>query len=127
MSSTLLLNTCMHFKLSIFMLFDIFFATPKIPVTCPLLWKGRGYPTPGIFRCRLCINLDDQTSTITYIFLLASTPISWCCWKQNLISWLSCEFEYRSLAHCREVVWNRRLLHELGLDMNAFATIMYDN
>ncbi len=127
MSSTLLVGTCMHLKLNIFMLFNRWFVTSKnTHHLASSLERGR-ISNSRDFWCRLCINLNDQTSTTTYIFLLGSTPISWCCWKQNLVSLLSCEFEYQSLANCCEVVWIHRLLYELGLDMNVPTTIMCDN
>jgi hypothetical protein len=44
---------------------------------------GEGEDTQllGLPDANYAFDLNDQTSTTTYIFLLGSTPISWCCWK----------------------------------------------
>jgi hypothetical protein len=126
---TLSIDTCKHLKLSIFMPFEIFFCYIQKYLSLGFFF-GKGEDTQfwGFFNVDYTFDLDDWTSTTTYSFLLGSTPISWCCLKQNSVSWLSCEFEYWLLANCCcEDVWIHWLLHELGIDMNALTTIMCHN
>jgi hypothetical protein len=125
MSSTSLVNTCRHLKLNIFMPFDKFFTTSKNTHHLAFSLARGKIPNFGDFsNANYVFDLNDWTSTTTNIFHLGSTHISWCCWKQNSISLLSCECEYWSLAnYCCEYVWIHRLLHELGLNMSAQSCV----
>ncbi len=74
--------------------------------------KGEDIQLWGLFDVDYAFDLNNQTFTTAYIFLFSSTPISWCCWKQNSISRSWCESKYRSLTtSCCEAIWICQLLH----------------
>jgi hypothetical protein len=73
-------------------------------------------------------DVNDRKSTSGYVFLLAGGAISWSSKKQSSVALSSTEAEYIAGAHAaKELVWLRRLLSELGLELNAATTLLMDN
>uniref|UniRef100_A0A3Q7FH00 Reverse transcriptase Ty1/copia-type domain-containing protein n=1 Tax=Solanum lycopersicum TaxID=4081 RepID=A0A3Q7FH00_SOLLC len=61
---------------------------------------------------------NSRRSTTGWCMMLGSCMISWKCKKQSQKSKSSTEAEYRSMfAACSEIIWLRRLLSELGIEM----------
>jgi hypothetical protein len=58
---------------------------------------------------------DDQKSTIGYVFILGSIPISWACKKQHTISLSSTKVEYRVAVNAsQETLWLQQILSKFG-------------
>jgi histone deacetylase 1/2 len=73
-------------------------------------------------------NLDDRSSTSTYICFLGDTPISWKSNKQRAIARSSTEVEYRALANAAsETQWLQILFTELGLSFPQPPMLLCDN
>jgi len=71
---------------------------------------------------------DSRRSTTGWCMMLGSCMISWKCKKQSWTSKSSTEAEYRSMsAACSEIIWLRRLLSELGIEMKGSTTLYGDN
>ncbi|CAL1362597.1 unnamed protein product [Linum trigynum] len=73
-------------------------------------------------------NLDDRSSTSSYLVYLGSTLISWRSQKQRTVARSSTEAEYRAIANATaELEWVRNLLHELHHPLAAAPTVYSDN
>jgi hypothetical protein len=73
-------------------------------------------------------NIDDRTSTSTYITFLGCNPISWRSTKQRAVARSSTEAEYRALANgASETLWLLALLHELGFPLTVPPSLLCDN
>ncbi len=73
-------------------------------------------------------NIDDHTSTKTYIFVLGFTLISWSSKKQSTTSHFDCKSKYHALANCTcELLWLCRLLEEIGCIMHGPTLLGMDN
>ncbi|XP_050909230.1 secreted RxLR effector protein 161-like [Lathyrus oleraceus] len=48
----------------------------------------------GYIDSNWCGDKDDRKSTVGYIFMFGSTPISWCSKKEPVVALSSCEAEY---------------------------------
>ncbi|WMV29133.1 hypothetical protein MTR67_022518 [Solanum verrucosum] len=71
---------------------------------------------------------DSKQSTTGWCMMLGSYMISWKCKKQSRTSKSSTEAEYRSMsAACSEIIWLRRLLSKLGIEMKGSTTLYGDN
>jgi hypothetical protein len=65
-------------------------------------------------------DLESRRSTTGYLVLLSGTAISWNSRVQKTIALSSTEAEYMSLSDtCRQLVWMRSFLKELGMPVNA--------
>lgn len=63
-----------------------------------------------------------------YFVQLGETPISWKTKKQPTVSRSSAEAEYRAMAFLsQELVWLKRLLHDLGVSHEQPMSIFSDN
>ncbi|CAI7885636.1 unnamed protein product [Closterium sp. NIES-54] len=70
----------------------------------------------------------DGTSIRGYVCLFGGGAVSWCSKKQNEVGLSSCETEYMALHHgVKEVVWQRRLLEEIGVCQKEPTVILCDN
>lgn len=68
---------------------------------------------------------DSRRSVSGYLVLLGDRPISWKSKKQETVSLSSAEAEYRSIRKVvGELVWLRRLLHELTIPCSD-PTLVY--
>ena len=73
-------------------------------------------------------DLEDRRSVTGYVFVLNNAPISWCSQKQATVALSTQEAEYMSLSSaCRELVWLRAVLAELGVVYNVGVTLYNDN
>lgn len=73
---------------------------------------------------------DTQTrkSTSGYIFKMCQGPISWCAQKQSVVALSSTEAEYIAAATaCREAVWLRQLLSDIGHPCARPTVLQMDN
>ena len=73
-------------------------------------------------------NLDDRTSTKTFLIFLSANPISWSSTKQRIVARSSIEAEYRViLASTTELKWMKSLLSELLVPVQLSHTFFSDN
>ena len=73
-------------------------------------------------------NQDSYKSTIVFVLFLGGNPISWCSKKQKMVARSSIEVEYRAVASITaKVTWVSHLRFELGITLQQFPTIYYDN
>ena len=68
-------------------------------------------------------NVDDRTSTSTYISFLGSNPNSWSSKKQRVVARSTTEAEYWALANvASETMWLSTLLKELAFPVTESVT-----
>ena len=73
-------------------------------------------------------DVDTRRSTSGYVFQIGSGTVSWSSRKQQTVAKSSTEAEYVALSSAtQEAVWLRRLMKDLGRQMDAPATIYEDN
>ena len=74
---------------------------------------------------------EDQTDRKSHSGFFCSVnggAISWYCRKQQLVSTSSCEAEYIALSEAsKEIVWIKRLAHELSIDTPKTITLFTDS
>ena len=70
----------------------------------------------------------DRRSTSGYVFSIGSAAVSWSSKKQPTVALSSTEAEYRgaALAAC-EIAWLRKLLSDLGHNVQEPVTLYCDN
>ncbi|GJV23640.1 zinc finger, CCHC-type containing protein [Tanacetum coccineum] len=77
-----------------------------------------GFPSvlEGYSDASWITNLEDRTSTISWVFLLGRCAISWASKKQTCITDSTMEAEFVALAAAgKEVEWLRNLIYEIQL------------
>ena len=73
-------------------------------------------------------DVDTRRSTSGYVFQIGSGTVSWSSRKQQTVAKSSTEAEYVALSSATwEAVWLRRLMKDLGRQMDAPTTIYEDN
>ena len=73
-------------------------------------------------------DIVTRRSTSGYVFQLGQSTISWCSKRQQTVAKSSTEAEYVALSIAsQEVIWLRRLLSDLKVDMSAATEMMEDN
>ena len=73
-------------------------------------------------------DINTRRSTSGYAFQLGNSTITWSCRKQATVAKSSTEAEYVALSMAtQEAVWLRRLLHDIGVDIQLPTTIFEDN
>jgi hypothetical protein len=71
---------------------------------------------------------NDQKSTIGYVFVIASGPVSWRSHKQTTITLLTMEAEYMALSDAsRETIARSTLYDELTINTSSPPTLFSDN
>lgn len=71
---------------------------------------------------------SDRKSNSGYLFQLGKATICWASRKQTSVSLSSMEAEYMALSEaCRELVWLRQLLEEIGAPQQKPTTVLEDN
>lgn len=69
----------------------------------------------------------DRKSNTGYLFLLGEASISWASRKQSSVSLSSMEAEYIAVSEaCKELVWLRRILDEMGA-RQCGPTVLYED
>jgi len=72
-------------------------------------------------------NVDDRTSTSTYLIFFGGNPISWTSKKQRSVARSSTEAEYRAVATgATELMWLLKLLQELRVPIQQPPRILCD-
>lgn len=73
-------------------------------------------------------DVEDRKPMGGYAVFLGDGTISWSSKKQSVVALSSTESEYITLSEAtRELLWTRRFLHELGLDIKSPMTVYQDN
>jgi hypothetical protein len=71
---------------------------------------------------------NDRKSNSGFVFLVNGAAVSWACRKQTCVSISTMEAEYVALTEaCKEVVWLRLLMADLGETQTAPTVIFEDN
>ncbi len=71
---------------------------------------------------------QDRTSTSGYLYKLAGGPVSWKSQRQGCVALSTAEAEYMALScAAQETIWLRRLLFELGCELEGPTVLMEDN
>eukprot|EP00253_Pinus_taeda_P031471 PITA_31471 len=71
---------------------------------------------------------NDRKSTVSYVFILGSGPITWAFKKQGAISLSSVEAEYRGVVEAsKEALWLHQILSEFGSQQQHPTTLWCDN
>lgn len=73
-------------------------------------------------------NITDRKSVSGYVFKVYSSTVSWATRKQTSVALSSAEAEYMALSVAvTEAIWLRRLLVDLGVNMNGATVLHEDN
>jgi hypothetical protein len=89
--------------------------------------KGSGDNMIGYSDADWAGSHDDRHSTTGNVFLLSGGAISWLSRKQATVALSTSEAEYVAMScAAQEIIWLRRLLGELGLDVGE-STILYED
>ncbi len=73
-------------------------------------------------------DIITRRSTSGYVFQLGQSTISWCSKRQQTVAKSSTEAEYVALSIAvQEVIWLRRMLSDLCVDVSAATVMMEDN
>ena len=73
-------------------------------------------------------DIVTRRSVSGYVFQLGQSTISWCSKRQQTVAKSSTEAEYVALSIAtQEVIWLRRLLSDLGVDISTPTEMMEDN
>jgi hypothetical protein len=73
-------------------------------------------------------DVNDRKSMSGFVFMLGGAAVSWSSKKQTSVALSSTEAEYIAAAHAtKEVIWLRRLLTDLGLDLDSPTTLHVNN
>src|SRR6202050_771508 len=71
-------------------------------------------------------DIDCRRSILGYVFLLGDSVISWSSKQQPTVAASATEGEYMSGSHSsRQGLWLRRMLIEIGLELNNISTTIY--
>ena len=80
-----------------------------------LCYRGSQYVVRGYVDSDFAGDLDKRKSTTGYVFTLAGGAVSWLSKLQSVVALSTTEAEYMAATQaCKEAVWIRRLLEELG-------------
>ena len=98
--------------------------------TCDLSLRycGNNMNLVGLCDATWGEDLDDRKSVSGFVFLLNGAPVAWSTQKQPTVALSTQEAEYMSMsAACRELVWLRSLLKELGFPQQHPTKLYVDN
>ena len=88
----------------------------------------RGTELLGYVDADWASDVNDRKSTSGFVFMLGVAAISWGSKKQTSVALSSTEAEYIAAAHAaKEAIWLRRLLTELGENLEFSTTLFVDN
>ncbi|CAN6710086.1 unnamed protein product [Malus baccata var. baccata] len=94
-----------------------------------ILYKNSGHlRIEGFTDADWAGDVTDRRSTSGYFTFVGGNLVTWRSKKQNVVSRLSAEFEFRGMAHeiC-EVLWLRKLLDGLGFKVKEATSLYCDN
>lgn len=93
-----------------------------------LQFTGTGGDLIGYCDADWAGDQESRKSTSGFCFLLGGAAISWTSRRQSSVTLSSMEAEYTSLSEaCREAVWLRKLLYEMGSIQKTATVIHEDN
>lgn len=70
----------------------------------------------------------DRKSTSGYVVKLGQNTVAWSSRKQTTVALSSTEAEYLAASHaCRELLWLRQLVKDMGIPANGPTTVYKDN
>ena len=73
-------------------------------------------------------DVGTRRSSSGYVFQIGSSTVSWSSRKQGTVAKCSTEAEYVALSSAtQEAIWLRRLIEDVGRQMDALTTIYEDN
>lgn len=73
-------------------------------------------------------DVKDRKSMSGFIIRIGSGPVSWSSKKQGSVALSTCEAEYYAMTDAsKEVIWIRRVLQEIGTNINYASIIRSDN
>ncbi|KAK5836316.1 hypothetical protein PVK06_012099 [Gossypium arboreum] len=82
-----------------------------------IFWASDRLSLVGYADANWGLDFDDRRFTTKYYVYFGHTPISWCSKKQQVVSRLIAEAEYRSLAAAAsDVTWFQNLLRALPIE-----------
>lgn len=73
-------------------------------------------------------DIDSRKSTSRYVFLMNGSAVAWLSKKQPIVTLSTTKAEYVVASVCAcQAVWFKRILEELGYDVEGSTVIHYDN
>ena len=82
----------------------------------------------GFVNANWASDVNNRKSTLGFVLMLGGAAVSWSLKKQTSVALSSIEAEYIAATHAiKEVIWLRRLLTDLGLDIDSPTTLHVDN
>ena len=73
-------------------------------------------------------DIDTRRSTSGYVFKIANSTVSWCSKRQSSVAKSTTEAEYIALSLAAQgAIWLRRLLFDVGYEIDSPTTLYEDN
>ena len=73
-------------------------------------------------------DVDDNRSTLGYVFLMSGGAVAWSSRKQPIVTLSTIEVEYVAGATCVcQAIWMKRILKEIGHEQDEEMILFYEN
>jgi hypothetical protein len=90
--------------------------------------KAEDYKLFGYSDNDWCGDIDNQKSTLGYVFFMGNTTFTWLLKKQPIVTFSTCETEYVAASCCVcHAIWLRNLLSKMELKQLGATVILLDN